>query len=243
MKRTVFTLLFCLAIGTCLGAAQGSESEDTGSSTPGKERIHYVLTGESKGVEVTINLDKFIIEWFEKDVANFDQLCQTEKDDLARKLLADQSLDYIDLRLANKAGRTLMMNIMGDTLAVCFKKERAEYRCDIENTNYPSRLSENAQIEARFPIALTTDEKMDIGRLAASLTRIDYLIRRALRSGDTSNLPQAQEDAREWADARMAPIAKSILEQDLFGQFYISEEKLSIPLVFRISLAVEKEMQ
>jgi hypothetical protein len=33
----------------------------------------------------------------------------------------------------------------------------------------------------------------------------------------------------------MAPIARSILEQDLSGEFFLSEEGMTIPLVFRIS--------
>ena len=35
----------------------------------------------------------------------------------------------------------------------------------------------------------------------------------------------------------MAPIAESILEQDLSGEFFLSEEGITVPLVFRISTA------
>jgi hypothetical protein len=33
----------------------------------------------------------------------------------------------------------------------------------------------------------------------------------------------------------MAPIARSILEQDLSGEFFLAEEGITVPLVFRIS--------
>jgi len=41
----------------------------------------------------------------------------------------------------------------------------------------------------------------------------------------------------------MTLIARSILEQDLFGEFFLGEEGLAIPLVFRISTADVEEHQ
>jgi hypothetical protein len=84
---------------------------------------------------------------------------------------------------------------------------------------------------------------MGIGRLAASLSRIDYLIKKDLKKGHASDLTQANGGATERTEVRMAPIARSILEQDLFGEFFLGEEGLAIPLVFRISTADVEEHQ
>ena len=155
VKRTCLSILFCMALGITYGGTQGSESADNEQTAPGEPTMHYALVGESSRIQVAIDLDKFVIEWFENNVAGFDQMSQAEKDDIARKLLADESLDYVDVRLVNDAGRTIMMNVMGDTLTVSFRKAQAKYNPDIEDTNYPSRLLENSQTEVRFPIAIS----------------------------------------------------------------------------------------
>jgi hypothetical protein len=63
------------------------------------------------------------------------------------------------------------------------------------------------------------------------------LISKDLGRKQASDPAQANEGAPERPEERMAPIARSILNQDLFGQFYLAEEGLAIPLVFRISTA------
>jgi hypothetical protein len=150
--------------------------------------------------------------------------------------LVDESLDYVDIRLVNRASRTISMNV-GDTLTVSFKQVRAQYTPDIENSGYPTELLQDAQTEVRFPLATTIDAKLGIGRLAASLSRIDYLLRKDLEREHTADLSQANQDPTERPEVRMAPIAKSILEQDLFGEFFLLEEGITVPLVFRISTA------
>ncbi len=236
MKRTRLTLLLCLLSGISIVGAQ--ENQPTGSLPGSSEpRMHYALVGESNGVEVAINLDKFVIDWFEKNMATFDQMNQADKDEIARRLLVDQSLDYVDIRLVNRASRTISMNVMGDTLTVSFKGDRASYTADLENTSYPTELLQDSQTDVRFPIATTTDAKLGIGRHSASLSRIDYLLRRELAKEYAADLSQANQDPTERPEVRMAPIARSILEQDLLGEFCLSEEAVTVALVFRISTA------
>ena len=243
MSKNCLLILLCFVSGISSGQSQESEPANNSATASGAPTIHYAFVGESSGIQVVIDLDKCVIEWFEKNVAGFDRMGQTEKDDIARRLLADDSLDYVDIRLVNKTSETILLNVMEDTLTVSFKKALAKYRPDAENTNYPSRLVEDSHTEVRFPIATTTDAKMGIGRLAASLSRIDYLIRSDLQRGPISDPAQANGGASERPEARMAPIARSILEQDLFGEFFLGEEGLAIPLVFRISTTDVEEHQ
>ena len=237
MKRTCLALLICLLSGLSVVGAQ--ENQSTAKRLPGSgdPRMHYALVGGSNGIEVAIDLDKFVIDWFEKHMATFDQMSQTDKDEIARRLLVDESLDYVDVRLVNRAGRTISMNVLGDTFTVSFRQVRAKYTPDTEDTGYPTELLQGSQTQVRFPIATTTDAKMGIGRLAASLSRIDYLLRKDLEREHAADLSRANQDPTERPEVRMAPIAKSILEQDLFGEFFLSEEEVTVPLVFRISTA------
>ncbi len=237
MKQTFLIMLLCLISGLPVVGAQ--ESQPPGSRPPGSgaPRMHYALVGGSDGIEVAIDLDKFVIEWFENHMATFDQMSQTDKDEIARRLLVDESLDYVDVRLVNGASRTISMNVSGDTLAVSFKEVRAKYTPDMESTSYPTELPQDSRAEVRFPIATTTDAKLGIGRLAASLSRIDYLIRKDLEREHAADFSQANPDPTERPEVRMAPIARSILEQDLSGEFFLSEEGVTVPLVFRISTA------
>lgn len=237
MKQTCVTLLLCLLSGLAVIGAQENQPTDSRSAASGGPTMHYALVGRSNGIEVAIDLDKFVIDWFEKHMATFDQMSQTDKDEIARRLLVDESLDYVDVRLVNRASRTISMNVMGDTLTVSFKKVRARYTPDLENTGYPTELVQDSQAEVRIPIATTTDAKMGIGRLAASLSRIDYLLRKDLEREHAADLSQPSQDPTERPEVRMAPIARSILEQDLSGEFFLAEEGLTVPLVFRISTA------
>ena len=199
--------------------------------------MHYALVGESSGVDVAIDLDKFVIDWFESHMATFDQMSQADKDEIARRLLADESLDYVDVRLVNRTGRMISMNSMKDALTVSFRQAQARYAPDPENPASPTELLQESQARVRFPIATTTDAKLGIGRLAASLSRIDYLLRNDLEKERAADLSRASKDPTERPEVRMAPIAKSILEQDLSGEFFLSEEGITVPLVFRISTA------
>jgi hypothetical protein len=232
MKRTCLILVLCLLSGF-IGAQEGQQ---TGSRFRGGETmLHYALAGGSNGIQVDIDLDKFVIEWFEKNMATFDQMSQTDKDRIARRLLVDESLDYVDVRVVNMASRTISMNALGDSLTVSFKQDRARYTPDSENTGYPTELPQESQTSVRFPIAATTDAKMGIGRLSASLSRIDYLLRKDLERERAADLSQPNNDPTERPEVRMAPIARAILEQDLTGEFFLAKEGVTVPLVFRIS--------
>ena len=230
----MFILIWAL-MGIPLGQSQDNEPSAGQTPAPPVPKIHYALVGESSGIQIAIDLDKFVLEWFEKNVEGFDQMGQAEKDEIARRILADESLDYVDIRLVNKAGRNIGMNIEADALTVSFKKVQAKYKPDAEDTSYPTQLLEDSETDVRFPIATTTDAKMGIGRLAASLSRIDYLIRKELERGPAPDPTRAGESTTERPEVRMAPIARSILEQDLFGEFFLAEEGITVPLVFRIS--------
>jgi hypothetical protein len=197
--------------------------------------MHYALVGRANAIEVTIDLDKFVIDWFEKHMATFNQLSQADKDQIARRLLVDESLDYVDVRLVNGGSRTVSMNVTGDSLTVSFKKARAKYTPDAEDTDYPTEVPRNSLAEVRIPIATTTDAKMGIGRLAASLSGIDYLLRKDLEREHGTDFAQTSPDPTERPEIRMAPIARSILEQDLSGEFFLAEEGITVSLVFRIS--------
>jgi hypothetical protein len=197
--------------------------------------MHYALVGRANGIEVTIDLDKFVIDWFEKHMATFDQMSQADKDQIARRLLVDESLDYVDVRLVNGGSKAISMNVTGDSLTVSFKKVRAKYTPDTESSEYPTEVPQDSQAVVRIPIATTTDAKMGIGRLAASLSRIDYLLRKDLEREHAADFSQTSTDPTERPEVRMAPIARSILEQDLSGEFFLSEEGVTVPLVFRIS--------
>jgi hypothetical protein len=237
VKRTCSTLLVCLV--SCLSFLGAQENQPTGKSAPSSSepRMHYALVGGSGGVEVAIDLDKFVIDWFERHMATFDQMSQTDKDEIARRLLVDESLDYVDIRLVSTANRTMLMNGTSDSLTVSFRQARARYVPDTENSSYPTELLQESQTQVRFPIATTTDAKLGIGRLAASLSRIDYLLRKDLEKENAADPSRVSRDPTERPEVRMAPIAKSILEQDLSGEFFLSEEGITVPLVFRISTA------
>jgi hypothetical protein len=235
VKRPCLTLLFGVVLSIAFCGAQ--ESRLAGKGQSNGPSIHYALVGQSREIQVAIDLDKFVLEWFEKNVERFDQMSQTEKDDVARRLLSDESLDYVDVRLVNNTNRTIMLSAEGDTLTVSFEKAQAEYKSDMSGADYPSQLEPGSEAELRFPVATTVDAKMEIGRLAASLSRIDYMIDKDLRRKRASDPAQANEGATERPEARMAPIARSILDQDLFGLFYLGGEGIRIPLVFRISTA------
>jgi hypothetical protein len=230
----LFILIWAL-MGISLGQSQENEPSAGQTPSPAVPKIHYALVGESSGIQVAIDLDKFVLEWFEKNVEGFDQMGQAEKDEIARRLLADGSLDYVDIRLVNRAGRNIGMNIASDSLTVSFKKVQTKYKPDTEDTSYPSQLLEDSEADVRFPIATTTDAKMGIGRLAASLSRIDYLIRKELERARAPDPTRAGETTAERPEIRMAPIARSILEQDLFGEVFLAEEGIAVPLVFRVS--------
>jgi hypothetical protein len=219
-------------------AVFGAQDTVLGGARPpgsGGPSMHYALVGRANGIEVTIDLDKFVIDWFENHMATFDQMSQADKDQIARRLLVDESLDYVDVRLANGGNRTISMSVNGDALTVAFKKARARYAPDPENTSYPSEVPPDSQTVARIPIATTTDAKMSIGRLAASLSRIDYLLRKDLEREHAADFSQTTTDPTERPEVRMAPIARSILDQDLSGELFLSEEGITVPLVFRIS--------
>jgi hypothetical protein len=235
VKRTFPALLVCLV--SCLSFLGAQENQPTGKSPPGSSepRMHYALVGGSSGVEVAIDLDKFIIDWFERHMATFDQMSQTDKDEIARRLLVDESLDYVDIRIVNRASRTISMNETNDSFTVSFRQVRAKFSPDTENSGYPTELLEKSQTRVRFPIATTTDAKLGIGRLTASLSRIDYLLRKDLEKERAADPSRASQDPTERPEVRMAPIAKSILEQDLTGEFVLSDEGITVPLVFRIS--------
>lgn len=237
--RICRALLFCAFLGISPGFAQGSDTTAKDNAAAGEPTIHYAMVGESIGIQVVIDLDKFVLEWFEDNMERFDQMSQAEKDDVARRLLADESLDFVVIRLVNGTSRSISMNIMRDALTVSFKKARARYTPDTGNTGYPTEILEDSQTEVRFPVATTTDAKMGIGRLAASLSKIDFLLRKDLTREHAADLSQANQDPTERPEVRMAPIARSILEQDLFGEFFLADEGVTVPLVFRISTADE----
>jgi|GEM_PF-6139436 len=235
MKRTCLTLLLCLL--SSLNGAQENQPSSGRLRGSGETTLHYALVGESSGIEVTIDLDKFVINWFEKNMATFDQMSQADKDRIARRLLADESLDYVDIGLVNIAGKTVSMNVLGDTLTVSFKQARARYTPDKEDTNYPIEILPDSQAVVQFPIATTTDAKLGIGRLSASLSRIDYLLRKDIEKQSEVDLSKPYKDPTERPEVRMAPIARSILEQDLTGEFLLSKEGITVPLVLGISTA------
>jgi hypothetical protein len=235
VKRWCLALTLCLLSGLAVAGAQENQTAGSRPAASGGPTMHYALVGRSGGIEVTIDLDKFVIDWFEKHMATFNQMSQADKDQIARRLLVDESLDYVDVRLVNGGTRTVSMNVAGDTLTVSFKKVRAKYTPDAEDTDYPTEVSQDSQAEVRIPIATTTDAKMGIGRLAASLSGIDYLLRKDLEREHAADFSQTSPDPTERPEIRMAPIARSILEQDLSGEFFLSEEGITVPLVFRIS--------
>jgi hypothetical protein len=234
MKRICITLLFCMI--SCLTFLEAQEVQKPG---PSALVMHYALVGRSGGIEATIDLDKFVINWFEINMATFDQKSQSEKDEIARRLLIDESLDYVDVRLVNRGSRSISLNVLKDSLTVSFRKARARYVPDSDDADYPSELPGDSHAEVRISVATTTDAKMGIGRLAASLSKIDYLLRKELQRKSPSYPPLVSQDPTERPEVRMAPIAKSILEQDLFGQFAFGEEGLTVPLVLRISTTDE----
>jgi hypothetical protein len=229
VKKPSFALLFFAFFSAIVGA-----QENQAAAGP---NLHYALVGRANGIEVTIDLDKFVIDWFEKHMATFDQMSQADKDQIARRLLVDETLDYVDVKLVNRSSRTISMNGTGDTLTVSFKKAREKYSPDTESSDYPTELQSDSETKFRVPIATTTDAKMGIGRLAASLSRIDYLLRKDQEREHAADLSQTSTDPTERPEVRMAPIARSILEQDLSGEFLLAEEGVIVPLVFRISTA------
>jgi hypothetical protein len=237
MMKICLAFLLGAFLGISPGAAQGSDTTVKENSASGVPTIHYAMVGESGGLQVVIDLDKFVLQWFEENVGRFDQMAQAEKDEVARRLITDESLDFVDIRLENRGNKSMSMNVTGDTLTVSFKKVRAKYSPDIEDSGYPTELLADSQAEVRFPIATTTDAKLGIGRLAASLSRIDFLLRKDLNREHAADFSQANQDPTERPEVRMAPIARSILEQDLFGEFFLANEGVTVPLVFRISTA------
>ena len=71
-------------------------------------------------------------------------------------------------------------------------------------------------------------------RLQQRIPGVQVTILEKERAVDPS---RASQDPTERPEVRMAPIAKAILEQDLSGEFVLSDEGITVPLVFRISTA------
>jgi hypothetical protein len=229
VKRTYLALLFSLVMSIAFAGGQGS------ALSADKPVIHYTLVGDASGIHIAIDLEKFVLKWFEKDATRFDQMSQAEKDDVAQRLMNEDDLDQVDVRLVNNTDKTIALSATGDTLSVSFKQTQGVYKPASDGSSYPTKLDAGSQTRFRFPIATTIDAKMEIGRLAASLSKIDYLICKVLTLHPASNVNEADASKTERPEKWMGPIAQAVLDVDLSGAFHLEEEGTTIPLVLRIS--------
>ena len=229
MKRTYLALLLGIVMSIAFAGGQGN------ALSADKAVIHYTLVGDASGVHVAIDLDQFVLKWFEKDATRFDQMSQAEKDDVAQRLMNDDDLDQVDIRLVNDTDKAIALSPTGDTLSVSFKQAQGVYKPAADDTSYPTELDSGSQTRLRFPIATTIDAKMEIGRLAASLSKIDYLICKDLTKQPASNVDESDVSETDRPEKWMGPIAKAILDVDLSGEFHLEEEGITVPLVLRVS--------
>jgi hypothetical protein len=230
VKRTNLALVFGLAMSTALAGGQGS------TASADKPAVHYTLVGDASGIHVAIDLESFVLKWFEKYAARFDQMSQAEKDDVAQRLMNEDDLDQVEVRLVNNTDKAIALSPTADTFSVSFKRAQAVYKPASDgSTSYPTELGAGAQTRLRFPVATTIDAKMEIGRLAANLSKIDYLICKALTKHPASSVEEADASKAERPEKWMGPIAQAVLDVDLSGAFHLEEEGITIPLALRIS--------
>jgi hypothetical protein len=228
VKKICLLFLFVVAIGIALGGSQENASVPNNSAN--MPSVRYALVGDSEQFHVAVDLNKFALKRFEKNLARYSEMTQAEKDDIARRLMDDDSLDYVTLRLFNKTDKTMPLSADGVTLTVTFMKMQGTYKLGSDETHSAAGIPPRARAELSVPIATTLEAKMAVGRLAASISRIDYLIGQDLSQLGKSSQAMTKERPEWW----IAPIARTILDQALSGELNLKEEGITVPLVFRV---------